>query len=238
MKARLEERILARNLREQGWSFSEIMAEIPNLSKGTLNSWLKDVQLTRDQKERLLAKIRLGSDKGRLKGAWKNHQKRTENTERIVKNATDEVGTMIKNPLFMAGVLLYWAEGGKTQERVGFTNSDPTMITLMMKWFRKLCKVNEAKFRIHLSIMALHNKNESEKFWSCLTGVPLTQFNKTHVKPTLLSGKRNPSYMGTCRIIISDKQLFRKIVGWKLGILQNFKMNSLPALKSRVSSSC
>lgn len=125
--------------------------------------------------------------------------------------------------------MLYWAEGDKTQERVGFTNADPMMIQFMMKWFRKICNVPESKFRIALSIMTLHNKNESEKFWSQTTGVPMVNFNKIRIKPTLLKGKRNPSYMGTCRIIISDKNLFRKIIGWRLGLLENFQIIALIA---------
>ncbi len=85
--------------------------------------------------------------------------------------------------------------------------------------------VSEIKFRIALHIMTLHNKNYSEKFWSEVTGVPLVRFNKTIIKQTLLKGKRNPSYMGTCIIRISDKNLFRKIVGWKVGILEFYNIS-------------
>ena len=229
MRLRLNERILARELRKQGLSFSEIVKKIPNLSKGTLNGWLKDIELSQGQKDRLLAKIKIGADRGRLKGAFTNRRKRIEVTKSIIKVAKGEVRERIVDTFFTAGVMLYWAEGDKTQERVGFTNSDPLMIQFMMKWFRKICNVPESKFRIALSIMTLHDKNESEKFWSQITGIPVVSFNKIHIKPTLLKGRRNPSYMGTCRIIISNKNLFRRIAGWRLGFLENFKIFALIA---------
>lgn len=213
---------MARELRKQGFSFSEIIERIPTLSKGTLNGWLKDIELSKKQKERLLSKIKVGADKGRLKGAFRNHQKRVELTEQIISDAKKEIINKTMSSFLIAGLMLYWAEGDKTQERVGFTNSDPLMIKFMMRWFREICGVPEIKFRVALSVMILHNKSESEKFWSEVTKVPLAQFNKVRVKPTTLMGKRNPSYMGTCRIVISDKNLFRKIKGWRLGILEEF----------------
>ncbi len=221
MKLRLNDRILARQLRGKGYSFSEIMERIPNLSKGTLNGWLKNVELTQEQKDRLLAKIKNGADKGRLKGAFANHLKRIRITDDITNEAKQKAKENITNALFTNGVMLYWAEGAKTCEHIDFANSDPLMIQFMMKWFREICKVPEVKFRIALNIMTLHNQKESEEFWSEVTGVPLIRFNKTYIKPTLLRGKRNPSYMGTCIIRISDKNLFRKIRGWKAGICES-----------------
>lgn len=226
MRARLQERIIARELRGQGFSFSEIIERIPNLSKGTLNVWLKDVELTSEQKKRLLDKIREGAHKGRLKGAFANRQKRISLTNQIIDGAVKEVKNKILSNFFIIGLMLYWAEGDKTQERVGFTNSDPLMVRLMMRWYREICRVPEAKFRVALSIMALHDKDKSKKYWSEITGIPLTQFNKIRIKQTPLKGKRNPSYMGTCRIVVSNKNLFRKILGWRLGILENFNISA------------
>lgn len=226
MKIRFDDRILARDLRRQGLSFGEITKKIPNLSKGTLNGWLKDIELTSKQKHRLIKKMISAGEVGRLKGAFANHQKRMEITKNIASLAEIEVQRKISDPFFIAGVMLYWAEGDKSTatERVGFTNSDPLMIKLIMDWFRKTCNISENKFKVRCQIMSLHSKSDSEKFWSELTEIPLTQFHKTVVKPTLLRGKRNPSYMGTCTVMIYEKNLFRKIMGWKLGIIKKFNI--------------
>lgn len=208
----------------QGFSLGEIIERIPNLSKGTLNYWLKDIELTKQQKKRLLEKSRIAGEKGRLIGAFANHTKRIERTRYIVKKAKVEANARINDPFFVSGVMLYWAEGEKStsMERVGFANSDPLMIQYMMKWFREYGKVPESKFRISLQIMALHDLGESEKFWSGVAKIPLTQFFKTIIKPTPL--KRNPSYMGTCSIVICSKDLFRKIMGWKFGLLEYYNI--------------
>lgn len=226
MKVRLQDRISARELRRHGLSFTEIISRIPNLSKGTLNGWLKDIELTPKQKRRLLEKMKIGADKARLKGAFTNHQKRVKLTEYIINEARKEIKRGTVDNFCLAGLMLYWAEGDKTQERVGFTNADPLMVQFMMRWFRNICEVPETKFRIALSIITLHNRDDAERFWTQITGVSLSQFNKTRIKPTSLKGKRNPSYMGTCRIIVSNKGLFRKIKGWRLGILEKFELSA------------
>ena len=185
MKCRFDDRILARDLRTQGMSFSEIRSKIPNLSKGTLNGWLKDISLTEKQKNRLFEKMVNAGEVGRLKGAFANHEKRIKLTKQIIKISKDESITKAKDPLFVPGIMLYWAEGYRStaQEKVNFTNSDPMMIVLMMRWFRNICGVPELKFRARLQLMILHNKKETEIFWSQITGIPLFNFNKTKSHP-------------------------------------------------------
>lgn len=222
VKLRLNDRIVARDLRRQGQSFSEIMSAIPKVSKGTLNGWLKDIELTKAQQARILAKIHSVADKGRIKGAFANRAKRVKTTKETLNVARNDATRRISDTFFVSGIMLYWAEGNKTREEIGFVNSDPIMIKFMMNWFRKVCNVQETKFRIALSIIAIHNQTETESFWSDVTEVPLTQFCKTRIKPTPLKGKRKPSYMGTCCIRIYDKNLFRKMEGWKSGVMNNF----------------
>jgi len=148
MKTRFNDMIIARELRTNGFSFSEISKRIPGVGKGTLSGWLKDIELSPAQKERLLTKVKRAANKGRLKGAFRNHQKRIDSTRDTIDQAKSEVLIKSKNPLFATGFMLYWAEGKKTREETGFTNSDPLMILLMLKWFRLFCNVPESKFRI------------------------------------------------------------------------------------------
>ncbi len=224
MRVRLDDRILARQLRQKGVSFGEIITKVPNLSKGTLNSWLKDVELTNVQKKRILQKIKSGAERGRVKGAFKNHQKRLLATANTIREAGEEIKEKASDTFFVSGIMLYWSEGRKIAEKVEMTNSDPEMIKFMMQWFRRICEVSEQKFRVRINVHSLLDKGQTERYWSTITGVSLSQFNKTIVKQTKLVGRRNPKYMGTCSIIISDKNLFRKISGWKQGLLENFNL--------------
>ena len=222
---KFKEKIRAIQLRKQGKSYSEILKKI-SVSRSTISLWLQNIKLTRKQKNILLR----GRQKSRYAGAKAQQKKRIEKTKHIIDKAKKEIKKSYKNPLFLSGLMLYWAEGDKSEvaETVKFSNSDPVMIQLMMKWFRKICKVSEKKFRIALHIHTLHCRPHIESYWSKITNIPLKQFNKTYIKPTSLKQRRNPLYNGTCTIRINDKNLFRKIKGWKLGIVKKFKLKKCP----------
>jgi len=218
---KLKEKIKAIRLRKMGKSYGEILKKV-DVSRGTLSVWLRDIKLTSKQKEGLYKTLRR---KNAYKGAKAQQEKRIKRTKQIVIEARKEVKDLTKNPLFLAGLMLYWAEGDKSDERekVKFSNSDPSMIMFMMEWFRKICKVPENKFRICLHIHELHCRKDIKEYWSRIAGVPFSQFHKTQIKPTSLKQRKNKLYNGTCAVTIYDKDLFRRIKGWRLEFLK--KMN-------------
>ena len=206
---KLQQKIEAIKLRRQGKSYKEIRQKI-TVSKGTLSLWLKDVELTEAQKHRLYYTLK---QQNVFRIARKKQRIKKELQIKIVESATEEAKQFIHDPLFLAGLMLYWAEGDKSDasETVKITNSDPNMIKLIMRWFREICKVPEQKFRICLHIHTLHCRKDIEKYWAQITNIPLTQFYKTQIKPTTLKHRRNPLYDGTCAVVICNKNLFRKI---------------------------
>lgn len=205
---------LARRLRQKGKSYSEIL-KLVNVSKSTISLWLRDMPLSEKQKTQLF-----GRTKSRYAGSKARQRARVALTKTIIKNSKKEAGNLMENKLFLSGLMLYWAEGTKRgEEMVVFSNSDPNMIKLMMKWFRKICLVKEEKFRIQVHIHSLLSRKEIKNYWSKITGVPPTQFHKLIFKQTSLKHRKNVLYDGTCCIRICDKNLFRKIMGWKIGVL-------------------
>lgn len=220
---KLEQKKEAIRLRKLGKSYKEIRQKI-NVAKATLSLWLRDVELTEEQKIRLFITLK---QKNAFRMAREKRKIKKEQQTKIIKLASEEVNQLINNPIFLAGLMLYRAEGDKSDvsEAVKITNSDPKMIKLIMRWFREICNVPEKKFRIYLHIHALHCRPDIEKYWSQITGVPLSQFYKTQVKPTTLKHRRNPLYDGTCAVVICNKNLFRRIKGWKNGFLQHVNIN-------------
>ncbi len=216
---KLQEKFKAIDLRKSGKSYGEILKLI-NVSKSTISLWLRDIELSPEQKEKLL----VGRKKSQYESAQAKIQKRIKLTEQIISESKKEVNNLINDPLFLPGLMLYWAEGAKTNEHVKLSNSDSLMIKFMMKWFRKICKVPEKKFRIALHIHSLHCRKDTEKYWSEITGIPLSQFNKTFVKPTSLRHRTKILYNGTCNIVVFDKNLFRRINGWRLGFLEKYNI--------------
>ncbi len=218
---KFNDKIIAIRLRKKGKTYSHILKKI-HVSKSSLTLWLRDIELTDSQKEKILK----GREKSRYAGAKSQQKKRVLQTKQIIENAKNEFTTLVKNPIFLTGLALYWAEGDKHKgERVKFTNSDSLMILFMMKWFREICKVPETKFRIALHIHDLLVSKKIKSYWSQLTGVPQKQFNKIYVKNSTLRQRRNILYTGTCGIVVNNKNLFRKIMGWKLGLLNHFKIS-------------
>lgn len=203
-------------LRKKGLSYREINKSI-NVSKSTLSNWLKDIELTVEQRKRL---IRLQATA--YLGAKKNQAKSLAHHNEIRESAKREALSLSSNQFFVAGLMLYWSEGDRRTGRVQFSNSDPDMIRLMMKWFREFCNIPESKFRIGLFVHTLHIREDYLPFWSRIANLPLNQFNKPYIKPTIFSNRKNRLYEGTCVIKIHSKDLMSRIMGWLDGIKNIF----------------
>ena len=198
-------------LRKLGKSYKEIK-DIVGVSKSTLSVWLRDVKLNKEQ----IRNLRKRQATAYL-SAEKRKQKFRDIHDRIRLEAEQEAMNRIDNSFFIAGLMLYWAEGSKNIGSVQFSNSDPGMIKLMLHWFRRFCKIPEEKFRASLFIHSLHTRKDCLDFWRDITSIPRNQFYKPYIKPTILSNRKNMLYQGTCRIVIHDRHLLSKIIGWKNG---------------------
>lgn len=218
---RLKEKQKAILLRKKGFSYKSIQQHIP-VSRSTLSVWLRDIELTELQRSELLNAKFLGQ----YKGSQTQHLKRLKKIEMISLESKEELIYLLKNPLFLIGLSLYWAEGDKhKKEMVKFTNADPSMISLMMKWFREICQVPEEKFRISLHSHTLFVEKNIKSYWSYITRIPENQFYKTYIKKTSLGLRKNILYNGTCAIRVNSVDLFRRIIGWKEALLIHLEIS-------------
>jgi hypothetical protein len=119
----------------------------------------------------------------------------------------------------MVGTALYWGEGTKRGDghMVAFANSDPVIISCMMRFFRKHCGVPVEKFRI--AVHAYHGMDVEniQRFWSKCTGIPLSQFHTPYLGVSRASrGRRSTMRLpyGTAHIRIADTALFQRLMGW------------------------
>jgi len=217
-------------MRFRGKSYGEIRKKL-RVSKSTLNRWLEKIELTSLQKTQILK----GLEKSRLAASNLKKADRLKRTKEMYQAGMQEFLFLSKKSLFKVGLALYWAEGDKNRlERVKFTNSDHRLIALMMRWFREICRVPENKFRIALHIHNLHMSTEVVDYWKHITNISEKQFHRPYVKRTSLGQRKNILYNGTCSIIINSKDLFRRITGWKIALLDEFlpDQNDLKSLLS------
>ena len=214
---RWEQKELVQSLRREGFSYHEIIQRIPfSLARSTMSHWCKDIELTPKQLDRLDGLYREGSYRGRLLGPKTTQRRRAAEVEIIQAKAHAEVADLQRNKLWLAGLMLYWAEGNKAH-RVGVSNSDARLIAFMMKWFREYCRLPEGKFRAYLHLHSGQDEQAMKAFWANVTGLPISQFGKSYVKKEGTGHRKNILYHGTMRISICDRNLLWKIHGWIQG---------------------
>ncbi len=208
-------RPLAVSLRKQGKTFSEIQDEIGYIPKGTLSGWLKNITLTDKQLTRINQIKRVAGHAGRQKGAWANRQKRVERLQNLRRIAELEYPTLIKDPLFLAGLLLYLAEGTKKSEGFMFMNSDAGLIKFMIQWIELAGSIPKQDLKFRLYIHELYKHENCELYWRTELKVSKSQFQKTIYKPTERIYKKNPIYKGCLRIEVRGSELYWKTMFWR-----------------------
>lgn len=205
--------------RKLGFSYKEIMRFFP-VAKSTVSNWCKDIVLAKSQIERLQERKKQGSYAAGLKGSKANQDRRAEEVRQIKESAKSEVPLLMNDNFWIAGLMLYWAEGNKSHS-VGISNSDQNIICFMMKWFRKICKVSDQKFRAQLHLHSGQNEKAIKIYWSEITGISIPQFHKSHIKKEGTGHRKNILYNGTLKIGICNLNLLYKIQGWIEGFIDN-----------------
>ena len=203
-------------LRQKGYALNHIAKEL-GISKSSASIWLRDVALTEKQQKSLrLAPYTNEAIENRRRSRLRNElQKRRI----IIEQSRDQIPNLNEKDLWLMGVMLYWAKGGKTQRMVRFSNGDPKMIKIMIKFFLIVCDVNPEKLRGYIHIHQTLDHKLAEQYWSKVSGIPIEHFFKTYRKPNKSSlNKKHSLPYGVMDIYIQDVTLFNKISGWASGI--------------------
>ena len=155
----------ARRLRQEGVSVREIAQRL-SVSKGSVSVWVRDIALTPAQITQLKEKQR--SYAAQYNGAQRNRQKYMELRRLYQEQGRAKAREM--RPLHLTGCMLYWAEGAKGANGMYFTNSDPHMLRLFMRFLRLEMNVDEAviTLRIHCHTNDADEVRRIEKYWLTL----------------------------------------------------------------------
>ncbi|HUS60281.1 MAG TPA: hypothetical protein VMX76_02785 [Nevskiaceae bacterium] len=218
---KLKEKKLALKLRQKGLSYSEIQKKV-FVSKDTLSRWCRDVVLTLEQLENLRKKKLKGAERGRIIGAKKQQRDRTRRIKKLLEQGEKEVGLLNKRDRFISGIALYLGDGLKGDKGVGFSNSNPKIISFMMKWLREFCKVPEKKFRGQIWIHDNLDELKAKKFWSKVAGISVSQFTKSYIAKNKINSKKIRKQLhqyGVFAIRVHDAEMQRRVLGWMAGVL-------------------
>ena len=108
------------------------IARIVGVSVGSVSLWVRDVPLTPAQEAALDARnpVRNGQRRGTV-----NNSKRC----REIRVAAQEIGrehVRAGDTTFIAGCVLYWAEGSKRRNSLTLTNADPDLVEVFLRFLR------------------------------------------------------------------------------------------------------
>lgn len=222
-----ELKIKAQKLRRDGMTYSEVLKIIP-VAKSTISLWLREVGLSKKQKQHITQK-RVDAQR---KGANAQRNKRIKRQNFLIDNAKNEIGKISKRELWLIGTALYWAEGAKEKEYkagsgTSFSNSDPKMLKLFITWLKECANVPSRDISADLYIHESHRENVPiilEK-WSKILKQPPTFFKHVYFKRNKINTKRRNTgdlYIGLLRVNIrSSSDLNRTIQGWVKGVCSN-----------------
>jgi hypothetical protein len=191
--SRWERAEIGRALRRLGWSYGEIREMIP-VPKGTLAGWCRDIRLTADQVAALAART------GERRSLPRDTQwRRREEVERIRKAARAEVADLITDPLWLAGTVMYWAEGEKRSRHLTLTNTDPAALRLFIAWVRRFL-MPDPTFVLSLHLHSGNHEATAMSHWRRVLALPTVEFWKTYWKPPGTGHRTNRHKHGVCRV--------------------------------------
>ena len=204
---------LAVRLRRLGKGYNFISKEL-GVPKSTLSDWFSGMTWSKVVKTKLTERANLMARKRMkiLAAAQKKRWQKWREQHRL--EAIKEFPELKNKPLFIAGLMLYWAEGdnGKAGSNVRLTNIDPRMIKVFINFALSLCKVPKENIRIGLLIYPDLNENICKNFWSKYTSVPVNQFHKIQV----IKGRHPTKRLeyGICIVRVGGGGLKEKIRTW------------------------
>lgn len=225
MILKTKERNEALILRKQGLSLNEIKKQV-KVAKSTLSLWLRDVGLSKPQKQRLTEK-KLAAAK---RGALKRKNERIESTFAIKKLCRNEIGKISKRELWLIGIALYWAEGSKQKEHyvsqtTNFTNSDPQMLRLFLSWLKNIVKISDKDIKLEIYTHEGYSVGSVVNYWAKELSFPKEVFKYVYFKKGNPKTKRKnvgEKYHGLIHIKVrGGTVLNRKLSGWAEGIVNN-----------------
>jgi len=219
-KSRLK--IEARKLRIEGKSIKDIARDL-EVSSSTASLWCRDIKLSTKQIAQLEKNSKAPFYGRRLSYSLKQQLTRKVKEEQIKSEAKNLIGNLSDREKLIAGTALYWAEGFKKDKMAGFANTDPEMIKFALGWLQNQLDIPTSEIRLRVGINESHHHRtkEIENYWSKLTQIPLSQFNRPfYQKSTWKKIYEHPeNYFGTLRIRISKStDLLKKIKGLITGL--------------------
>ena len=205
------QRSKAVRLRKAGLSYSEILKKNP-VARSSISLWCRDVDLTAEHKKRIENKSRACSLAG-IKAIQTTFWQRRCDAFMQGVDMSQRLGH--HNPNFVAGLMLYLAEGTK-KSTMAITNSDERIIKFMKSWLGEFFQIKPEQLVMGLQIHPGQDEMKIKKYWSKITHVPMGNFHKTFTKSKGSKYRKNRLENGIVKLVVRNEgstYLLFKVLG-------------------------
>jgi predicted transcriptional regulator len=216
-------RVKARDLREQGFDYNQIAAEL-GVSKSSVSLWVRDLPRPPGLS---YEECRKRSAEG-VRRYWAA-ERRIRETQREAARAAAaaEIGQLNDREVVIAGAIAYWCEGAKNKpyrrsDQIIFMNSDPGLVRFFLR-FLDTAGIERDSLRCRVSIHESADVAAAQQFWQRVTGLEATQFRPPALKkhnPKTVRKNTGADYHGCLRVdVLCGTSLYRKIEGWAAAVM-------------------
>jgi len=213
MDSQLREQVIKLRI-EKELSYAEIRKRL-GVPKSTLSYWLREFPLS---EERILELRRQGWKKSeakieRFRVAMR--KKREIKDQEAYKKYQKKFANLSKETFFIAGLMLYLAEGGKRDyARIAFTNTDPMIIKFFFNWLIEFLRIPKEKIKVGLHLYENMDIEKEKEFWKNELGIEEDQFYKPSIRKLKKASfsYRESFRHGTCAIYALGVVLKREIM--------------------------
>src|SRR5436190_7663081 len=212
------ERVEARKLRQLGYSINDI-CRILKVAKSSVSLWVRDIELTVDQIQKLDQKISQSREKfsylSRCRGANTNKAD-AEQRHILYEKAGHQKARLDEK--FRIICALYWGEGYKrSQNTFGVANCDPALLRLILNWLVDAGFDEQVRFSVQYYGENGLGEDFIKSWWMAqlpnLKPKHLRKFTRCAINRASQQKKIGKQPYGTATIQVCSTELFFNVMG-------------------------
>lgn len=194
-------------LRKKGYSYTEIRRET-NIAKSTINNWLVLAGLTLSKEHlQIQAKKRV---ENHVLGTMASKITRSRRKDEDIQRFIQEQKGNFNDPFFVAGIMLYEAEGSKSTD-CKFSNSDHRLIVVFMRFIEKYTPLRRDKniiFELYIHESRAADLDRIRRFWSAKIGISTGKIRFYWKRNRVIGRKENMDYVGQIMVRVHGEKVF------------------------------
>ncbi len=199
----------ALRLRSEGASVLDIARKL-NVSKASVSVWVRDVELTEEQRTKLDDRAR--NDKHYLKAARARSDASKARREVWREEADTLWGRWCFEPLFTLGLGIYWGEGSRGTFSV--SNSDPSLLKAWVRWCHKYAP--DCTLRLSVQVYPGTDVGRATSYWKEVLDLPDSTTNVSVFPERVVRASRRTLPNGVLQVALrkGNTEWLIKMLRW------------------------